>query len=227
MKKITCCKLILISILTILFAAAFYNPPASVGVLTKIIKQVDYKPYEVGNWDEAKLGSVLNDGDEIKTGDRSLALIKFLDNSLLRVRENSIVTILGSKEESRINKTAVIQEGSVGFEIEEQGEGEFKFTTPTAVASIRGTDGYFEVEKISTLLFVGSGAVEIQPNEGNRQSGVVQENQVAVVDAQGKLEIRAATDNEKKKFNAISKENVKQIKLRTESGEEYIIEYLD
>ncbi|MDZ7765309.1 MAG: FecR domain-containing protein [Melioribacteraceae bacterium] len=106
--------------------STFSLTPPSVGVLTKMIQQVEFKAAETDAWDEAELGSIMNNGDEIRTGARSLALIKFLDNSLLRLRENSVVTLYGTKEESKLNKNTVIQQGRVGFEVTPQDDQEFK-----------------------------------------------------------------------------------------------------
>lgn len=208
--------------------STFSLTPPSVGVLTKMIQQVEFKAAETDAWDEAELGSIMNNGDEIRTGDRSLALIKFLDNSLLRLRENSVVTLYGNKEESKLNKNAVIQQGRVGFEVTPQDDQEFKFTTPTAVASIRGTKGFFEVPiDGSLLLFVKEGLVDIESLIGSQQSGSVGDNQVAKIDAEGNVVVEEATDEIQNQYESLNKENTKRIRLKLDNGEDYIIEYLN
>lgn len=224
MKRI---KLLFVG-LTLTSITIFGISPASVGVLTKIIQQVDFKAAETDSWDEAELGSIMNNGDEIKTGSRSLALIKFLDNSLLRLRENSIVTLYGTKEESKLNKNAVIQQGRVGFEVTPQDDQEFKFTTPTAVASIRGTTGFFEVPiNGSFLLFVKEGLVDVESLVGTQQSGSVSNNQVAKVDAEGNVVVEEASEEVKNQYETMTKDNTKRIRLKLDNGEDYIIEYLN
>lgn len=224
MKRI---KLLFVG-LTLTSITIFGISPASVGVLTKIIQQVDFKAAETDSWDEAELGSIMNNGDEIKTGSRSLALIKFLDNSLLRLRENSIVTLYGTKEESKLNKNAVIQQGRVGFEVTPQDDQEFKFTTPTAVASIRGTTGFFEVPiDGSFLLFVKEGLVDVESLVGTQQSGSVSNNQVAKVDAEGNVVVEEASEEVKNQYETMTKDNTKRIRLKLDNGEDYIIEYLN
>lgn len=224
MKKIN----YFIVIISVLLMNIYAMVPPSVGVLTKVIQKVEYKSIEEGNWDEAELGGILYDGDEIRTGSRSLALLKFLDNSLLRVRENAIVTIYGEKEESKLNKNTFIQQGKVGFEISKQEDEEFKFTTPTGVASIRGTKGYFEVPLDgSMLIFVKEGLVEIASLRGSKASGSVNPGQVAKVDVNGNLNIENASDEILKEYQTLEKDESKRVRIKLNNGEEYIIEYVD
>lgn len=224
MKKIYLLAIILSFALLNIYALT----PPSVGVLTKVIQKVEYKSVEDGNWDKAELGGILYDGDEVRTGNRSLALLKFLDNSLLRVRENSIVTIYGTKENSQLNKNTFIQQGQVGFEVSKQEGEEFKFTTPTGVASIRGTSGFFEVPADgSMLLYVDEGLVEIESQRGSKASGSVGAGQVARINTSGDLNIESASDVVKNKFNSLQRDETKRIRLKLNNGEEYIIEYLE
>lgn len=221
-----------IYLLTIILSFAFLNlhalTPPSVGVVTKVIQKVEYKSVDTGNWGDAELGGVLYDGDEVRTGNRSLALLKFLDNSLLRVRENSIVTIYGSKENSQLNKNTFIQQGKVGFEVSKQEGEEFKFTTPTGVASIRGTSGFFEVPADgSMLLFVNDGLVELQSQRGAKTSGSVGAGKVARINTNGDLNIESASDDIKNKYNSLQRDETKRIRLKLNNGEEYIIEYVE
>lgn len=224
MKKIYLLAIILSFALLNIYALT----PPSVGVLTKVIQKVEYKYVEDGNWDNAELGGVLYDGDEVRTGNRSLALLKFLDNSLLRVRQNSIVTIYGTKENSKLNKNTFIQQGKVGFEVSKQEDEEFKFTTPTGVASIRGTSGFFEVPVDgSMLLYVDEGLVEIESQLGSKASGSVGAGQVARINTNGDLNIESASDAVKNEYNSLQRDETKRIRLKLNNGEEYIIEYIE
>ena len=76
-----------------------------VALVKKIILDVTYKKLGQSDWEEAKTGQPLKDGEEVKTGPKSLALILFSDGSgLLRVRENSILHIYGKRENNKLNK---------------------------------------------------------------------------------------------------------------------------
>lgn len=207
---------------------AFALTPPSVGVLTKVIQQVEYKAFETEDWGDADLGNVVNNGDEVRTGERSLALIKFLDNSLLRIRENTVVTLYGTKEESVLNKNTFIQEGKVGFEVNKQEDEEFKFTTPTAVASIRGTKGFFEVPVDGPFrVYIKEGLLELESLIGAKGKGSVGAGQIGVVTTEGQVSVEQASENVEDEYEGLTKEETKSIRIKLENGEEYIIEYLE
>ena len=90
-----------------------------------------------GNWDKAKKGDLIYGGDFVRTEKESFALIKFNDASTLRLGPNSEVQVYGDKNPQSAN----ISSGDVGFTLTKRKSGQFEFTTPTSVASIRGTQG--------------------------------------------------------------------------------------
>ncbi len=138
------------------------------------------------------------------------------------------MTIYGTKENSQLNKNTFIQQGQVGFEVSKQEGEEFKLTTPTGVASIRGTSGFFEVPADgSMLLYVDEGLVEIESQRGSKASGSVGAGQVARINTSGDLNIESASDVVKNKFNSLQRDETKRIRLKLNNGEEYIIEYLE
>jgi hypothetical protein len=69
----------------------------------KIIKDVTFRAnHDQPDWGKAKVGLILSDGGQVKTGSSSLALVHFIDGSgLLRVRENSILNIYGKSENKK------------------------------------------------------------------------------------------------------------------------------
>lgn len=200
------------------------NKPADspVALVKKIVKDVTYKKTsEQSDWEIAKTGIPLNDGGEVKTGDKSLALILFTDGSgLLRVRENSILNIYGEKSAKKMNKNTFIQKGLIGFDVNKQGEDEeFKFTTPTVVASIRGTDGFLEFSDDSTftmsldngsasLNFTGQGGGEGSLNGGN----------TVIITSNGEFQYREQSDDDKNKSDN-TKYGTKKINIRTPQGD--------
>jgi hypothetical protein len=127
-----------IALLGILSAAE--NP--TVALITKAVQDVSRKSPAV-DWTKAAKGDPLVSGDEIRTGEKSLAVVKFIDNSIVRVREQSQITISGeSGGPKSLSKDVHITRGAIGFDIRKQKQNEqFQFTSPTSVASIRGTVG--------------------------------------------------------------------------------------
>lgn len=114
----------------------------SVALITKTIQTVTKKT-AVSDWTTAGKGDPLASGDQVQTGKKSLAVVKFIDNSIVRVREQSELTIVGEMSSPRtFSKEIQMKSGALGFDIKKQKQNEqFKFTSPTSVASIRGTSG--------------------------------------------------------------------------------------
>ena len=198
---------------------------SSIGLVTKIVNKVtlfrDQKP------EDCKTGKTLVTGDKLETGDRSLAIVKFLDNSLLKVQEKSALIIYADKNNKELNKNTHIDKGTVGFKVTKQENEEFKFSTPTMVASIRGTEGFFDVnDNGSTFLAVANGTVEIEAKSGSRESGVVQGGYYVEVSEDGKIEVKENDENINKKLENVQKVSTKTIKIKTSAGD-IIIEYLD
>ncbi len=196
-----------------------------IAVMMKIIKEVKLKKLN-NDWKDAKIGLPLITGDEVKTGSKSLALIKFTDNSLLRLRENTLVKIYADKKGNSISKNTYIENGKVGFKVTKQEDEEFQLTTPTMVASIRGTEGFIQTnEDGSSLLVVETGSIDINALLGNKQFGNVKDGQYALVGSDGEVIIGEVTEEQKEEGNSIKKTNSKKIIIKTNSGD-LIIEYL-
>lgn len=218
-------RLIFIFILPIVFGFTSDNifksiDDTPVALVKKIIKDVTYKKAGVSDWEDAKTGLPLKDGEEVKTGSKSLALILFSDGSgLLRVRENAILHIYGAKEEKNLNKNTFIEKGLIGFDVKKQGDEEFKFTTPTAVASIRGTAGFIDVDdNNTTTLSLESGTVEFESTKGEKKSGTVTGGNTATIDFEGIIKINPATEEDKKKNDQTRLLNTKKVIIKTNRG---------
>lgn len=199
---------------------------ATVAVLTKAVNKVEAK---VGSaaWSAAKVGLTLKTGDEVKTGNKSLAIVKFTDNSLLRVRENTSIKIYSEKKGSDINKNTHIEKGTVGFNVKKQSASEeFKFTTPTMVASIRGTEGFVQVtEEGNSILAVTEGSVEVTPTDNPGNAQTVGAGNFAEVTPSGEIKVGEMGDGQKKDAENSKKSNTKKIQIQTSQGT-IIIEYL-
>lgn len=134
----------------------------TVALITKTIQDVTKKT-AVTDWAKASKGDPLISGDEIKTGLKSLAVVKFIDNSIVRVREQSQLTINGEAGGPRtLSKEVHMTKGAFGFDIRKQKRNEeFRFTSPTSVASIRGTLGSNSVAKGNDTVVVVEGLVNL------------------------------------------------------------------
>jgi len=177
-------------------AAAPSGSGNTVGLISKVIQDVSHKQTDK-EWQKAQKGETLVSGDRVKTGEHSLAIIKFLDNSLVRVRELSELTINGALNEGAFLKSVDLQNGVVGFNIQKQRpQEEFRFSSPTSVASIRGTGGLFSTSNSSDTLTVIEGTV-IFMNRSSGQSVDVHAGFTGISNPDGSLRNRPATRAER------------------------------
>ena len=198
-------------------AYAAVAPPAetSIALLSKIILDVSRR--EAGKeWEKAKRGETLGSGDMVKTGEKSIAIIKFKDNSLVRVRESSELTVTGTLKGNAFSKSVDIENGVVGFNIKKQGtEEEFRFTSPTSVASIRGTGGLFAVADTSDTLTIIDGAGTMT-NRNSRTAVDVQAGFTGISNHDGTIQSRPSTPEERRAAEDAVKTGEQQRKLELE-----------
>jgi hypothetical protein len=125
-----------------------------IGLISKVIQDVTRR-VSGQEWQKATRGQTLVSGDMVKTGAKSFAILKLKDNSLLRLREESEVVVTGTLRGKEFSKSIQVRQGVVGFNIKKQGPGEqFRFSSPTSVASVKGTGGVLRVNGSDTLTVV-------------------------------------------------------------------------
>lgn len=119
-------------------------------------KQISVKP-----------GTRLNAGTKIITKEKSFAAIKFIDDaSIVRVRPNSSCTIEGRREKNGFFKNMFVDVGTIFCQVMKQ-KSIFSITTPTSVASVKGTAFWVQQKlKGETHYFGEEGTVEISNEKG-------------------------------------------------------------
>ncbi len=137
--------LVIIVIVAALLAAPAWNfqekKPIAAYII-KVVKDVEQRSKSTSGWSKALLLSELKAGYEVRTQEKSLAIIKFADESKVSVREKSIITISGEVAGNKIlNRDVYIERGRAVFDVKKQETEQFRFTSPISVASIRGTEG--------------------------------------------------------------------------------------
>jgi len=156
---------------TILLIAIFTGTLLAQGPAAVIIKakgDITIKNAASGKSINAKRGTRLSNGDKISTGKKGSLALKFLDdNSLLRVRSNSTCTINSKKEKNSVTKNIFVEVGTIFSRITSQ-KSSFSVTTPTSVASVKGTI-FWTVQKFkgSTQYFGEEGTVEVSSDAGS------------------------------------------------------------
>jgi hypothetical protein len=179
-----------------LFAAAPPLNDTPIALVSKVILDVASK--ESGKeWQPAKRGETLSSGGRVKTGEKSVAIIKFKDNSMLRIREKSEVVVGGTQNGSSFSKSTELERGVLGFNIKKQQKGEeFRFSSPTSVASIRGTSGQLGAEDSVDKLIVLEGLVRFT-NKVSSQSVDIDGGYTGLSYRDGKVQRRPSTPEEK------------------------------
>jgi hypothetical protein len=175
MKKIK----ILFSIIFIAIFTCSLLAADPVAVIIKAKGDITIKNSASGKSITAKRGTRLFDGDKIATGKKGGLAVKFLDdNSLLRIRPNSTCTINAKTENNSVTKNIFVEVGTIFSKITKQ-KSSFSVTTPTSVASVKGTI-FWTVQKFkgSTQFFGEEGTVEVSNDAG---SALMQEGETATV----------------------------------------------
>ena len=111
-----------------------------IAVVTKIKGLVEIMPTGKKLFSKLKAGSILADGDKIRTGTSGFAAIIFIDDkSTLKLKGNSEAVITGQRTAASISKKINMDSGTIRATIKKQNSS-FVIQTPTSVASVKGTD---------------------------------------------------------------------------------------
>ena len=111
-----------------------------IAIATKVKGVVEIAPTKINKFKTLTPGTVLSDGDKIRTGSKGFTAIIFIDDkSTLKVKENSEIVVGGQKSDARISKKINMDVGIIRATINKQ-NADFVIQTPTSVASVKGTD---------------------------------------------------------------------------------------
>ena len=115
-----------------------------IAIASKSLGSVEIEKKEKPGFNKLKAGTILDDGDRIRTGPDGFALVIFIDDkSQLKIKEESEVTITGKKIATAISKNIRMDNGTVRAQVNKQRKGEFVIQSTTSVASVKGTDFWF------------------------------------------------------------------------------------
>ena len=177
----------------IIISIAYSDDPVS--VVRKSKGEVDLFRKEEAKSRDVKKGVVLYDQDKIMTKEASFCALKFVDDgSLLRIKENSTCIIEGKREEDHINKNIIVEIGSF-FSSLFKPRGSFTVTTPTSVASVKGTQWWtIQLENGHTVWICIDGLLDLV-NEAGKV--LLKAGQTATYTSNTELpEIRLTRDDE-------------------------------
>lgn len=168
-----------------------------VATIFKPVGTVDYKSGD-GEFVKAKPATPLAAGDIVRTQENSFAIVKFLENSIIRIQEKSEVTVSGEIAKGEFSKNVHLQRGEVGFEVKKRPNEKFEFSTPTSVASIRGTGGLLIAGNDSNdVLILGSGSIDFK-NIISNTVYKVKAGQTAYSMANGSVKVQESTPEDQR-----------------------------
>lgn len=115
-----------------------------------------------GETEDAKAGMFLYSGDAVKTGNKSYTSIVFQDDgSRLKLDPNTSLSLEATRSKKKLSKKMRLGAGKMYAKVSKKRGTDFQVTTPTSVASVKGTDfGIEEKTWPETHLWVLSSEVE-------------------------------------------------------------------
>ena len=136
---------ILLLVLVLTHCFLFAN---KIAVATKVKGVVEIMKVGKKEFNGLRAGSILEDGDKIRTGRSGFVAIIFIDDkSTLKIKENSEAVITGKRTAKEISKKINMDGGTIRASIAKQNV-DFVIQTPTSVASVKGTDFWMIVDEL-------------------------------------------------------------------------------
>lgn len=163
-------KLIVFSVL--IFSIVFGN---KIAVATKVKGLVEIMPTGKKDFLDLKSGTILSDGDKIRTGRTGFAAIIFIDDkSTLKIKGNTEAVISGQRTAASISKKINMDIGTVRATIQKQNT-DFVIQTPTSVASVKGTDFWLITDPVAGDQVIGiDGVISLVNSETGQEVEVTE-----------------------------------------------------
>lgn len=152
------------------FSLAFGN---KIAVATKVKGLVEIMPIGTSEFLNLKAGTILSDGDKIRTGRSGFAAIIFIDDkSTLKLKGDSEAVITGQRTAASISKKINMDQGTVRATIKKQNV-DFVVQTPTSVASVKGTDFWMMSDPVAGDQVIGlEGIINLVNSETGQEVDV-------------------------------------------------------
>ncbi len=129
---------------------------------------------------------IVKDGDIIETGDKSSVIVQVGEELLVRFEANTKVSVTSITDIAK--RVITLDKGKVLSSVTKLKKGnEYFVKTPTAVASVRGTEFLTDFNEGKTVVAVGKGKVSVIKSETQEEKLVDLGNSVVVTD---KVEMR-------------------------------------
>ena len=183
----------------------FSSSKVAIAIKTKGDVSVIYKG--LNSEQVLKPGSPLSNQDKIKTGKNGYIALMYLDDkTVVKMLDNSDLTIMGDRSGNKINKSLDIKYGRIAANVKPQKGKEFRISTPTSVASVKGTEFAIQSDPSSGDSFtLIEGLIEVT-NSVTGESTQVQEGETAISTPDGSLDVAETTSDDLDGFEEASME---------------------
>ncbi len=221
----------LIACLIFIISLPAFADSQKLAMVAKIRGEVTFRrENETSFKNTAKPGTILGDGDVVKTGKESFVALIFLDDkSQVKLLESCDLEIRGERVRNKINKDLSMNFGQLKAEISDQRRGEFRISTPTSVASVKGTDFWVLSDANFGDKIIGlSGLVELM-NQITGYTTNVGPNQTGLSLLNGNVDVQVTNPDDIPEDVMVDEKELQQLKIQFQNprGEtkNIIIEY--
>ncbi len=183
---------ILLVLILISFATSEVFAKAKITFLTGTVK---FQKSGSEDWQDAKIGTELDDKDSLKTGKFSNVELEFPKENKIKIAQNTVLKIEEVGKESK--SSFKVESGKVFMQIKKGDDTKVK--TPNAVAGVRGTRFFVVVEDGETYVYTVEGSVWVK-KIGFDEEKIVNAGQILDVLNSGFGQLRNASNSDKNKF---------------------------
>ena len=204
----------------------FPSSKVAIAIKTKGDVSVIYKG--LNSAQVLKPGSPLSHQDKIKTGKNGFIALMYLDDkTVVKMLGNSDLTIMGDRSGNKINKSLDIKYGRIAANVKPQKGKEFRISTPTSVASVKGTEFASQSDPSSGDSFtLIEGYIQVT-NSITGEATQVQEGETAISTPDGSLDVAETTSDDLDGFEEASMEiPTQELRFEVEDENGHIKEIL-
>ena len=212
-------KFLIIPIISLFVSSSAFAQGGGVAVTAKIKGDAEHKPAGGSYQSDLKRGKLISDRDWVRTMDDGYLAIMFIDDkSLLKLRENSELEIRANRSGGGLNKSIQMSFGKVKAEISPQISGEFTISTPTSVASVKGTI-FWIISTPEGDQFIGiEGIVEVTNNESGLTVSV-SVGQTATSNVDGSIDVQPTPEGGVPEDPGETEDVGNQLRIRLENAD--------
>tara|TARA_X000001036_G_scaffold421251_1_gene442915 strand:- start:294 stop:965 length:672 start_codon:yes stop_codon:yes gene_type:complete len=195
----------------VLFSVLFSKSSDKVAIVIKTDGEVLATFSGLNTKQALKTGSSLGNQDRVETGKNGFAAIMYLDDrTIIKILDDSDLTIFGDRNGNKINKALDIKYGKIAAGIAPQGGKEFRIATPTSVASVKGTELAISSSTADGDSFILiEGLIEVT-NSITGETTEVKEGETVISTPEGALEVTETIEEDLEGFELAEVERSNQ-----------------